>query len=189
LSNVDFVIRSGRALVYPVYKGTYERNFPNSGLNAFRDVTLMRVKDFRRTFEYLLTRPDIDRGRIGFYGVSLGAFTGTVITTVEPRLKATVFLGGGLGRGRNAPEADPLNFVPRIQVPTLMINGDSDFQFPLQFAQLPQFRLLSLPPDRKRHALFVGGHMPNQINDIIREVLDWYDRFLGPVTPTATTSR
>ena len=33
---VDFVIRSGRALLYPVYKGTYERIVPVAGPNERR---------------------------------------------------------------------------------------------------------------------------------------------------------
>ena len=183
LTNVDFVIRSGRALVFPVYKGTYERPVNSTGPNAFRDVTVARVKDFRRVVEYLASRSDIDTERLGYYGVSLGAYTGTIITAIEPGLKATVFMGGGLSQTKRPAEVDPLNFVPRIQIPTLMVNGNRDFQYPLESVQLPEFRLLNLPPDRKRHALFEGGHMPNQIHDVMREILDWYDRFLGPVAP------
>ncbi|MEO7158427.1 MAG: hypothetical protein ABI039_12740, partial [Vicinamibacterales bacterium] len=184
LLNVDFVIRSGRALIYPVYKGTYERTVQYTGPNSSRDVTVQRVKDFKRVMEYISTRPELDAERIGYYGVSLGAFTGTIINALEPRLKATVYMGGGLVRGRVPIEIDPLNFVPRIHVPTLMVNGASDFQFPLKLTQLPEFSLLPLPPDQKRHALFDGGHMPNQIHDVIREILDWFDRFLGPVKNT-----
>ena len=66
-----------------------------------------------------------------------------------------------------------------------MVNGDSDFQFPLETSQLPLFRLLGVPPDQKRHALFEGGHMPTQIHDVMREMLDWFDRFLGPVANTS----
>ena len=116
------------------------------------------------------------------FGPSLGAFTGSIINALETRLKANVFMGGGLSRFRFAPEIDPLNFAPRIHVPTLMVNGDTDFQFPLNSTQLPLFRLLRLPPDQMRHALFHGGHMPEQIHDVMREILDWFDRFLGPVT-------
>jgi hypothetical protein len=36
---VDFVIRSGRALLYPIYSGTYERHVDVSGPNTDRDIT------------------------------------------------------------------------------------------------------------------------------------------------------
>jgi len=185
LTNVDFVIRSGRALVYPVYKGTFERRVIATGPNSTRDLTIARVKDFRRVVEYIGTRSDLDSGRIGYYGASLGARTGTVINAIEPIIKATVFIGGGLLRTQSPVEIDPFNFVPRIQSPTLMVNGNNDFQYPLETTQLPEFRLLNLPPDRKHHALFDGGHMPNEIHDVMRVILDWYDRFLGPVRTVA----
>jgi dipeptidyl aminopeptidase/acylaminoacyl peptidase len=185
LTNVEFLIRGGRALIFPVYQGTYERGPTRPGRNAFRDVTIERVKDFGRVLDYLETRPDLDRERIGYYGVSLGAFNGIIISAVEPRVKATIFLGGGLSRIAAPAEIDPLNFAPRIGVPTLMVNGKGDFQFPFQTSQLPLFRRLSLPADQKRHALFEGGHMPSDIHDVMREMLDWFDRFLGPVTPAS----
>lgn len=65
---VDFVIRSGRALVYPVYKGTYERIVPVAGSNGLRDLGIARVKDARRTIDSLETRPDIDRERLAYFG-------------------------------------------------------------------------------------------------------------------------
>jgi hypothetical protein len=188
LTNVDFQIRSGRALVWPIYQGTFERSVPRAGQNSYRDLTLARVKDFRRTLDYLATRREFDPARLGYYGVSLGALAGTMINAIEPRITATVFLGGGLRRDRVPPEVDGINFVTRIGKPTLMVNGASDFQFPLNETQLPLFRLLPLPPDQKRHALFDGGHMPNSINDIIREILDWFDKFLGPVQTVSTNS-
>ncbi len=64
--------------------------------------------------------------------------TGTIINAIEPRLKANVFLGGGL---QSVPSCRRrsirINFVPRIRAPTLMVNGDSDFQFPLEDTQRP----------------------------------------------------
>jgi eukaryotic-like serine/threonine-protein kinase len=44
---VDFVIRSGRALLFPVYKGTYERIVPIAGPNDRRDIWIARVKDMQ----------------------------------------------------------------------------------------------------------------------------------------------
>jgi hypothetical protein len=34
----------------------------------------------------------------------------------------------------------------------------------------------------KKHVLFESGHVP-PFPDVVRETLDWLDRYLGPVTP------
>jgi hypothetical protein len=52
---------------------------------------------------------------------------------------------------------------------------------PFDFAQKPLFEMLGAPADRKRHARLEGGHIPSNRLEIIREVLDWLDRQLGPV--------
>ncbi len=183
LTTVDFVIRSGRALVFPVYKGTYERRTDLGGINARRDVVIASQKDFARVIELIDTRPDLHHDRLGFYGDSRGATLGLIITALEPRLKVSVMIGAGLPTVNLPPEIDPLNFASRIRVPTLMVTGRSDFLIPVESAQVPLFRVLGVAPDHKRHALFDGGHAPSQLQDVIREILDWFDRYLGPVTP------
>jgi dienelactone hydrolase/predicted Ser/Thr protein kinase len=184
---VDFVIRSGRALVFPIYQGTYERRLEIRGMNGFRDATIQRAKDFARVLELIDTRPDLDHDRIGYHGVSFGAFAGVLNLALQPRLKAAVLAGGGLSPTSLPPEIDPVNFAPRITVPTLMVNGRSDFSYPLESSQVPLFRLLGPPMDQKRHAALEGGHIPLQIHEVMREVLDWFDRYLGPVTVRPTT--
>ena len=51
--------------------------------------------DVRRGLDYLGTRPDINKRRIGLAGVSLGAIIGTVAAGVDPRLRATALISGG----------------------------------------------------------------------------------------------
>jgi len=51
--------------------------------------------DVRRGLDYLETRPDINKGRIGLVGISLGAIIGTVAAGVEPRIRATALISGG----------------------------------------------------------------------------------------------
>jgi eukaryotic-like serine/threonine-protein kinase len=182
LRMVDFVIRSGRAVLFPVYKGTYERGATITGMNARRDLTIAREKDAARSLDYLESRPDIDKDRIGYYGLSLGAFNGIIITAIESRFKASVLAGGGLVGVVFPPETDPFNFAPRVRVPTLMVNGRADFAYPIETSQRPLFRLLGAPAEHKRHVLFEGGHIPVRIHDYIKEILDWFDRYLGPVT-------
>jgi dienelactone hydrolase len=181
LTQFDFIVRSGRALVFPVYKGTYERRGTAAGMSGFRDVTIARGKDFRRVLDYIASRPDLDRERVGYYGLSLGAFTGVLLTAIDSRPKASVLVGGGLPQFRLPPEIDPFTFAPHVRVPTLMVNGRSDFSYPFATSQQPLFRLLGVPGDRKRHVQLDGGHIPNSVQDLMREVLDWFDRYLGPV--------
>jgi pimeloyl-ACP methyl ester carboxylesterase len=90
-------------------------------------------------------------------------------------------MGGGMVSVRVPPEMDALNFARRIRVPTLMVNGRSDFGNPYQTSQLPLFQLLGPPADRKQHATFEGGHIPLRPHDVIRTILDWFDKYLGHV--------
>ena len=178
---LDLIVRSGRALLLPVYKGTYERHVETTaGPNVWRDLTIQRTKDFFRSVDYLETRTDIDHDRLGFYGVSSGASAAPRLLALEKRIKVAVAIGGGLYPGSLPPEADSLNFVPHVAIPFLMINGKYDFDTPLNTCQIPMFRLLGTPLKDKRHALFDVGHLPAR-NDIIKETLDWYDHYLGPV--------
>jgi len=75
---------------------------------------------------------------------------------------------------------DQINFAPRVKVPVLMLNGRYDFFYPIATAQLPLYRLLGARKEDKRHILYEGGHnIPR--NELIKETLDWLDRYLGPV--------
>jgi dienelactone hydrolase len=182
LNGIDFLMKSGRAVLLPIYKGTYERGpVAVTGAAAWRDLTVQRSRDLGRAIDYLTTRPDVDVARIGYYGISLGASLGVVFTALEPRFRVSVLLSGGMTPTRRLPEYDLLNFAPRVKVPTLMVNGRDDFAFPLETAQRPLFRLLGA--EHKHHALFEGGHIPLLLHPMIREILDWLDRHLGPVKP------
>ena len=65
-------------------------------------------------------------------------------------------------------------------MPILMVNGRYDYVFPLESSQKPMFRFLGTPEKDKRHAVFDGGHSPAH-DQIIKEVLEWLDRYQGPV--------
>ena len=175
----DFVLRSGRALVYPVYKGTYERQAPVISKSHARDLIVQWSKDLGRTIDYLESRSDFDRDKLAYYGFSLGADTALPIVAVEPRLKTAILLSGGLRTPVRPPEVEPLNFLPRIEVPVLLLGGRNDFIFPVETSQKPLFKLLGTPAEHKRHVVFEGaGHVPPRI-ELIREILDWLDRYLG----------
>ena len=179
LGSYDFFMRTGRAVLFPVYKGTFERRVATSGPNAGRDLTIQRAKDVFRSIDYLETRSDIDKDRIGYYGVSMGAVPGPIFAAVDSRLKALVLVGGALFRSPSFPEVDLLNFAPRVRAPVLMLNGRLDFQMDLETRQKPLFQLLGPPEAQKRHVTFETGHVPPP-QDTMREALDWFDKYLGP---------
>jgi hypothetical protein len=183
---LDFIIRSGRAILCPVFKGTYERaTFERRGPLAERELQIAWSRDLGRSIDYLETRPDIDRTRLAFYGLSEGAEAGVILSALEPRLKTTVLQGAGL-EDPVEPEIDPLNYAPRVRMPTLMLNGRYDFAVPVETSQRPLFLLLGSPAEDKRHAVLEYGHAM-VIDAVAREILPWLDRYLGPVGRSART--
>jgi dipeptidyl aminopeptidase/acylaminoacyl peptidase len=98
---------------------------------------------------------------------------------VEERLKAIVFLAGGLlDSGRS--EVNPINYVSRVKTPTLMINGRYDMFFPYERSLKPMLDLLGTPDEHKELKLYDTDHIPPR-NEFIKEILAWLDRYLGPV--------
>ena len=181
----DWVVKSGRAVIYPIYKGTYERGGGVQSAGSMqtianRDLAIARAKDVRRTVDYLSSRPDIHRTQIAYMGQSWGAALGPVHLVVERRFKAAVLILGGLSVDPHRPEIDPFNFAPRVRLPVLLLNGRFDFVFPVETSQLPMFDAFRSPDGQKRRIVYDTGHnIPRP--ELIRESLDWLDTHLGKV--------
>lgn len=181
----DRVVRSGRALLLPAYKGTLERG-PGAYYhwlgqpNRWKEMNIQWSKDLGRSLDYLETRNDIDLGRIAYLGRSMGASVAAYLLALEPRIKAAVLLSGGSFE-KVSPEVDPWNFAPRVKIPVLMLNGRDDYLFPVESSQKPLFRLLGTPENHKRHVLYEGAHGIYSELIVVKDMLDWLDRYLGPV--------
>jgi dienelactone hydrolase len=178
------IMPSGRVAVYPIYKSTHERSdtlrtdIPDGSI-LWRDHVVMWVKDYRRTLDYLSTRADIDTSKFAYFGYSWGGYMGGIIPAVEPRVKTAVLYVAGLTMERGRPEVEPINHLPRIRIPVLMLNGKYDFFFPSETAQKPFFEFLGTPAANKIWKLYEGGHdVPR--TELIKESLAWLDKYLGP---------
>jgi cephalosporin-C deacetylase-like acetyl esterase len=181
----DFLIKTGRAVLFPVYKGTLDRgddlksDYPNT-TTSYRDHVIAWSKDLGRSIDYLETRPEIDRNKLAYEGVSWGGAMGALMPAVEDRIKVCVLLVPGLYFQKSLPELDQFNFVSHVKVPVLMLNGRFDFFYPVKTSQEPMFRLLGTPNQDKRRVVYETGHnIPR--DELIKETLDWLDRYLGPV--------
>jgi cephalosporin-C deacetylase-like acetyl esterase len=185
--DVDFLLKSGRALIWPIYKSTFERRddfVPYGKPPGFvRDHVIMWSKDLGRTLDYLETRRDIDSTRMAYFGASMGGQRASVFLAVEKRFKAAILDSGGFTilLRYDLPEADGLNFAPRVKIPVLMLNGRYDDVFPLEWSQLPLFRRLGTPDEDKKHVIYEAGHGGYPDREMIRESLDWLDKYLAPV--------
>ena len=183
-------VASGRALIVPVFKGTYERadglttDYP-ARTDFYRQHVLDWFKDVERTVDYVESRPDLDAKRIAYFGFSWGARLGPLFLALDPRLRVAILESGGLKFASTFPESDPFNFAPRVTVPVLMIDGRYDFFFPVETSQRPLFQLLGTPPAEKKHVVLEASHaLPNI--PVATEGLQWLDRYLGRVRQVGT---
>ena len=184
MTSIDFILRSGRAVLYPIYYGMYERRLPGgydlSGTP--REVLIHQFQDLSRSIDYLQSRSDIDGDRLGYVGSSLGARVGIIMMSMEDRLRTGVLLGGGFSLVSKPVETDEFTFASRVRTPVLMVNGRHDFTFPVEVSQKQLFRWLGTPPEHKRHVILETAHsLWPQRSEVIREVLNWLDKYLGPV--------
>lgn len=191
---LDFILRDGRAVAFPVYKGIFERRvacciatgFSGTertwGSAAFRELVIQQTKDLRRSIDYLETRADIDANTFSYFGRSWGGRLGPRVLVLEPRLRAAVLycapVNAALGRPPLQPEISQVPFLPHVEVPVLVLNGEFDPNVPLETAAKPFFELLGTPDAHKRHVIAPGGHfVPRAV--LYRETLDWLDKYLG----------
>ena len=185
---LSFIVKSGRAVFYPVCKGTFERGndtlaalqLGKGNSHQYAQLLVQQVTDFRRCVDYLETRQDIDSKKLAFEGMCSSGALGAIMPAVEERLKVSVLLSGGFDDGLARPEARQINYVTRVKIPTLMLNGKYDSIFPLETAIKPMFDLLGTPAEHKRLILYETDHIPPR-NEFVKETLAWLDRYLGPV--------
>jgi serine/threonine protein kinase len=183
---LSFFLKNNRAVLYPVYHGTFERRDAatepdlNPGNTYLYSESLIKwVKDFKRSLDYLETRDDIDSKKLGYYGMSWGGLLGAIIPAVDDRLAASVLVSGGL-EDIGRPEVNQINYITRVTTPTLMLNGKYDTIFTYETSIKPFFDLMGTPDEHKKLLLYETDHIPPR-NEFIKETLAWFDLYLGPV--------
>jgi len=188
-SNIAFLLKTGRAALYPAYRGTHERrhgippevHWSQAPTLEFTTFQANIVKDVQRSVDFLQSRPDIDPDRIAFSGFSWGGQIANLVLAVEDRLKAAVLNVGGLASyGTPRPEVDYLNYTPRITLPVLMLNGRYDLALLLDSEVKPMFELLGTPDEHKHLIVYETDHWIDR-KEVTKETLAWLDTYLGPV--------
>ncbi|MEO7800837.1 MAG: SUMF1/EgtB/PvdO family nonheme iron enzyme [Ginsengibacter sp.] len=181
----DFILKSGRAVCYPILKGTFERGDElRSDLQEqsvfYKEHVISWVKDFSRCLDYLETRKDIVNDKFGYYGLSWGSAMAPVMCAVEKRFKTAVLHVGGLMMTETFPEVDPFNFLPPVKIPVLMLNGENDTFYPLETSQRPLFNFIGTDTENKKMFVYPGGHLVPR-SELMKESLLWFDKYLGEI--------
>jgi dienelactone hydrolase len=189
-------LKAGRAVLYPVYKGTHERSggrpayyralhASGSPTQELVDYQVTIVRDVRRALDCLASRSDLDSRRVAFQGLSWGGWVAPMVLAVESRFAAAIVVLGGLpNRARPRPEVDPLNYAPHVKLPVLMLNGRYDLVFPLESSVRPLFERIGSSPGDKVLRVYESDHTIPRA-ELIRESLAWLDKYLGPVEPVS----
>ncbi len=179
---LGFLMRNGRAVVLPVFKGTFERrssSWHDWTTNSGRNLAIEEMRELRRVIDYLETRPDVEADNLGYFGLSWGGRVGAIALAVEPRIKAAVLNQAGINVGDH-PDINVAHYLPRVTAPVLHFSGlyDTDFQF--ETSSKPFFERLGTPEADKKHVVEPTGHFVSPA--VVKgETLDWFDRYLGPV--------
>lgn len=187
----NFFIKDGRAVMYPIYKGTYERGNPHYwrlhgqvSTRKYFELVVKLVLDFRKCIDYLETRQDINQDKIAYYSYSWGGELISIIAAVEDRLRLNIINTGGMrgfdDGGKIFPWADPINYVTRVKIPTLMLNGEYDMIYQYDKVVKPMYDLLGTAQKDKRLITYPTDHFVPR-NELITESLKWLDRYFGPV--------
>ncbi len=180
---IEFVVKSGRAVLYPIYKGTYERRF--LGEIDWPKWTAWVAKDVGRSIDYLEKRArergDIDMDRLTYYGLSIGVCVAPILLAVEDRIKSAVLMAGGFLSLSMPERMDGVRFAHRVKIPVLMVNGTGDPRFPIETSVKPMFNRLGTAEPHKRLILYDGGHSAFGLFywQIQKDVISWLDKYPG----------
>ena len=99
---------------------------------------------------------------------------GGIMPAIEKRIKVVVLNLGGMVMNKSLPEADQLNYLPRVTQPVLMLNGKHNMFFPVETSQEPMFNYLGTSIKDKKRIVYEVGHLVPR-TDFVKETLLWFD--------------
>jgi len=140
-----------------------------------RAAIVQQVIDLRRAVDLLQSRPDVDRKRIAFTGLSFGAIQGAFLAGTEPRITAFDLQSG---RGRSlGPGLDPTAWIRRAHADFFIQDGLHD-------EVVPRDQLQALARAASRPKIVRWYDAPHGLNDrAIHDQLRWLAKELGVAGP------
>ena len=139
---------------YAVFAPHY---FASTDMECADDDALIRLHYFtwleavERALAFAIGHPQVDAGRVGLLGFSLGGFLALGVASRDARVKAVVEFFGGL------PEelARQCKRLP----PVLILHGDADTRVPLRWAQELEAKLNECGAEYEKQIYHGAGHI------------------------------
>lgn len=188
---IDFVVRSGRALVWPIIAGTHERHRPRERRSPQElSERWLRLKQVRRAeigavIDFLEFSGDFDGDKIAVLGASLGAFlVSPHILVVEKRIDTAVLMSAMLGpfdSNRLPDIVNPNTYWPHITMPVLVLNGRYDISTHQLHSRAALLETLGTADEDKRGINYESSHWPLPPHRVEKDVTDWLNERLGYV--------
>jgi dienelactone hydrolase len=159
-----------------------------------RHAWIQTVVDLRRAVDYLQSRPDIARDRIGYVGISQGGMIGGTFLGVEPRIATACLVVAGAGLvewGRRIGEwtakeretaavsaamLDPNYFVGSFRKPLLLLAAKEDELIPRSATEA----LFNAASEPKRIEWYSGKHASaGSLLLALRDIRGFFEEHLG----------
>ena len=107
--------------------------------------------------------------------MSYGALVTTHVLLFENRFKAAILYVGGAA-STIPPMSDGKNYLTRLTIPVLMLNGKQDYLVP-ETSPRAMYASLGTSEEDKRLVFYDSGHWPLPRNQMIKETLAWIDKY------------
>jgi dienelactone hydrolase len=135
----------------PAYRQMWQR----------QDIVQSMIDDWQATLDALSTLPEIDKARIGYWGVSMGTMFGLPYVASDLRVRAAVLGKAGMSgtsAQRSGIDRHFKTYAPKVAIPVLFVMQWDDERFTRQ-GQLELFDCLG-SSDKRLHA-YPGQHSDN----------------------------
>lgn len=187
--NVDFVVRSGRVLIWPILIGMHERYRPREDrggaafLQSWPATNERRRNEIGRVIDYLQGNAEFDGEQVGLLAASFGAtFVSPHVLAAESRIKAAVLMSSslaGVNRKSVPDRVNPNTYWPRVRTPILVLNGRFDIHIPYSPDGNPMLNVIGTAEGDKRSVYYDSSHWPLPQHRVKNDTLEWFDRYLG----------